>query len=153
MTVDYADLELHVEPDPELVIPAVAQPGNIRGMTFEQLVIAILSGTIGAGTLIAMIRLLGPLAQKLVGGLLRTRAELDADRDRIILNLRAEIDDHARRLKECEIRRTAAIGRVDEQEKFIDQLLRHLGLDRATIEANGGAIPSRRQRRTTRRAS
>lgn len=91
-------------------------------MTFEQLALAILSGSFGATVIIGAIRLLGPLATRFVGSVLRTRAELDADRDRIILNLRAEVDDHKRRLKDCEDGRQEVIERADELQQRVNDL-------------------------------
>lgn len=100
---------------------------------------------LSAGTtllIVAILRAGGPLVSKMLGAVVKTRAELDADRDRIIDNLREEIEDWKRRTDTATSRAAAAEkearslrDKVRELDSFIDTLLQRLGTTRAQVEA------------------
>jgi len=111
-------------------------------------VLAVLGGGVGSAVVLLALRAVGPLAGRFFGTLLKSRAELDADRDRIIAQLRAEINDWERRLKVAndrakvaEDRAALAEERIAALEAFIDRFLARFGLDRASID-RGEAWPS-----------
>jgi chromosome segregation ATPase len=103
--------------------------------------------TIGASAattalVIAVLRAGGPIIGKLFGAVLKTRAELDADRDRIIDNLREEIDDWKRRTDTASRRAESAErearklrDQLRDLNAFVDTLLSRLGTTRAAVEA------------------
>lgn len=96
--------------------------------------------TVGAsatttGAVIVVLRWAGPMVSRLAGTMLKTRAELDKDRDRIITNLREEVSDLTRRLETTEVRAEKAEKEVEHLNLFIDTLLRRLGTTRRAIEA------------------
>lgn len=114
----------------------------------EGIIAALLAGAGGSAIVIAILRWAGPAAGRLVGGVLKTRAELDADRDRIIDNLREEIGDMQRRLDTCttgwaaaRAEAVTAKNRVAALEGFIDRFLERYGLNREAIE-HGEAWPT-----------
>lgn len=96
--------------------------------------------------IIGLLRAGGPIFARLFGNLLKTRgemkAELDADRDRVIANLRLELDDWKRRLAEANTRASSAENEaaqaraeVARLNTFIDTLLARLGTTRAAVES------------------
>lgn len=101
--------------------------------------------------IIAGLRFAGPLFGKIFGAALKTRAQLDQDRDRIITNLRDEIGDLTRRLDEEEEQNKRLLTQAkeckDEVENlntFIDTLLTRLGTTRKKVE-NGEPLPLQRR--------
>lgn len=107
----------------------------------EQILLAIGASAATTALVVALLRYAGPLVSKLFGTVLKTRAELDADRDRIITNLRSELDDMNRRLNDCNTgwnlaraESATAKARTVQLEGFIDRFLARYGLDRSAIE-------------------
>lgn len=111
----------------------------------EPLTTILLAIGASAGTtalVIAALRAGGPVIGKLFGAVVKTRAELDADRDRIIDNLREEVDDWKRRTETAQHRAEAAERearslreQLRDLNSFVDMLLARLGTTRAQVEA------------------
>lgn len=111
-------------------------------MSLETLLLAVGASAATTGLIVALLRAGGPLISRLFGSVLKTRAELDADRDRIILGLRAEVDDWKRRTNTAVDRASAAEQEatrlrieVASLNEFVDTLLGRLGTTRARVEA------------------
>lgn len=108
----------------------------------EQILITVGLSAGTTGLIIVALRAGGPLIQKLFGAVVKTRAELDADRDRIIDNLREEVEDWKRRTETAQHRAEEAekaASRLREQLRdlnaFVDTLLVRLGTTRAQVES------------------
>jgi chromosome segregation ATPase len=102
------------------------------------------------GLIVLALRTGGPLIGRLFGAVVKTRAELDADRDRIIAALRSELADYQRRVEAAVTRANAAEAsaascrqEVKALNEFIDTLMERLGTTRERVE-NGEPWPRRR---------
>lgn len=84
-----------------------------------------------------------PILSKMLGGIITTRSELDADRDKIIETQRAWNAALEVRLAKTEADLQAALAEVESLNHFIDTLVRRLGTTRERVE-RGGPLPRRR---------
>lgn len=121
----------------------------------ETILITVGLSATTTGIIIALLRAGGPLISKLFGAVVKTRAELDADRDRIIENLREEVEDWKRRTETTQKRAAAAEheardlrDQLRDLNVFIDTLLARLGTTRTAVEAGEPIPPASRRPRS-----
>jgi hypothetical protein len=103
------------------------------------LAVGVSAGT--TGLIVVILRAGGPLIGKLFGAVLKTRAELDHDRDRITAALREEVADWRRRTETAVSQAKAAEesaarcrAEVMKLNEFVDTLLGRLGTTRERVE-------------------
>lgn len=128
----------------------------------QSILIALGAGVGAVAIVVALYRVMVPLASRVLGKYLETRKTLDSDRDRIIANLRAEIDDYRRRLetqekltRDANLRADAAEAKANataedlhELNEFIDTLLERLGTTRERVADGEPLHPPRTRRRS-----
>jgi hypothetical protein len=123
-------------------------------VSIETVLLAIGASASTTALVVAILRWAGPLVAKLFGSVLKTRAELDSDRDRVIEGLRSEIADWQRRLDAALERATAAEAQAaacreenHKLEEFIDTFLLRMGTTREAVEQGDwpGHPPTRRR--------